>query len=347
MSVQSVLGPVERDALGIATPHEHIFINLSAFYTERKLNGIPDATTEPVRMMHLGILNRDPYALKDNLIIDNFEMQKREILRFKAAGGKTIFDATTKGIDRNPKRLQRMAKETGLNIIAGAGFYVAATHSDEIKAMPVEEIAKIIIAELREGLDGTDIRAGYIGEIGISDTMQPSERKILQAAAMAQLETGVALLIHINPWSESGREASDIVLGMGVKPEKVGICHIDVEDREDYVMSLLEKGVYVEFDNFGKEYYVRREVRNSGYGLFVRDTERVEFMKKLIARGYLNRILLSCDVCLKTTLVEYGGWGYAHLLENVVPMMEDAGITREQIDTMLVTNPADFYDVIA
>ena len=82
MSVQSVLGPVERDALGIATPHEHIFINLSAFYTERKLNGIPDATTEPVRMMHLGILNRDPYALKDNLIIDNFEMQKREILRF-------------------------------------------------------------------------------------------------------------------------------------------------------------------------------------------------------------------------------------------------------------------------
>jgi len=345
MSVQSVLGPIERADIGVATSHEHIFIDLTAFYEDRVIPGIADSRTEPVRMMHLGMLNRDPYALRDNLIIDNFQMQKREMLRFKNAGGKTVFDATTIGINRDPKKLQRMARETGLNIVCGAGYYVGSTHSKEIQEMPAEEIAKLIVSELNEGMDGTDIRAGFIGEIGISEHMSESEKKVLYAASLAQLETGAGLMVHINPWTENGRGAADIAIGAGVKPEKIAICHIDVEDRTDYVMSLLERGMYVEFDNFGKEYYVRREVRNPGYGLFVTDTQRVEFLKQLIGAGYLNRILLSCDVCLKTTLTEYGGYGYAHVLDNVVPMMEDAGITREQINTMLIDNPAEFFDV--
>jgi phosphotriesterase-related protein len=108
------------------------------------------------------------------------------------------------------------------------------------------------------------------------------------------------------------------------------------------VRSLLEKGVFVEFDNFGKEYYIRREVRNSGYGCFVRDTERVTFLKKLIDMGYLDRILLACDVCLKNLLHKYGGWGYDHVLTNILPMMEDEGITPAQIQTLLVKNPADW-----
>ena len=106
--------------------------------------------------------------------------------------------------------------------------------------------------------------------------------------------------------------------------------------------ALLRKGVYVEFDNFGKEYYIRREVRNSGYGLFVHDTQRVTSLKKLIDDGFLHQVLLSCDLCLKNLMHTYGGWGYDHVLTNIVPMMEDEGITTEQIQTMLVKNPADW-----
>ena len=69
------------------------------------------------------------------------------------------------------------------------------------------------------------------------------------------------------------------------------------------------------------------------------DTDRVKLLKKMIDDGYLAQILLSCDVCLKNLLHKYGGWGYDHLLTNVVPMMEDEGITSEQINTMLVENP--------
>ena len=165
---------------------------------------------------------------------------------------------------------------------------------------------------------------------------------MLRAAAIAHKRTGVAINVHINPWTTNGIEAADILLNAGVKPEKICISHIDVENREDYILELLKKGVYVEFDNFGKEYYIRREVRNSGYGLFVHDTDRVSLVKKLIDMGYLDRILLTCDLCLKNLLHFYGGWGYDHVLTNIIPMMEDEGITSEQIRTMLVENPANW-----
>ena len=105
---------------------------------------------------------------------------------------------------------------------------------------------------------------------------------------------------------------------------------------------LLNKGVYIEFDNFGKEYHVRREVRNSGYGLFVSDIERVKLVKKLVDDGYIDQLLMSCDVCLKNILRTYGGYGYDHVLRNVLPMLEEEGLTKEQIDKIVKINPIEF-----
>jgi phosphotriesterase-related protein len=238
--------------------------------------------------------------------------------------------------------LRRIAEKTGLNIVMGTGYYVGDTHPEALSSMTEQEIANEMIRELEDGADGTDICAGYIGEIGISEIFDEKERRVLRAAAIAQKTTGVAINVHINPWTINGLEAADILLDAGVEPSRICISHIDVENREEYVLGLLQKGVYVEFDNFGKEYYIRREVRNSGYGLFVTDVQRVTFLKRLIDLGYLNRIVLSCDVCLKQLLHAYGGWGYDHILKNIVPMMEDEGITREQIRTMLVENPANW-----
>jgi phosphotriesterase-related protein len=293
-------------------------------------------------MWNLGILSRDCYALRDNLLLMDEETQTEELRRFALAGGNTVVDATLPGIGRDPAALRRIAEKTGLNIIMGTGFYVGETHPDALAEMSDAQVAALMVRELEEGVDGTDIRAGYIGEIGISEIFDDKERKILRAAAIAQQKTGVAINVHINPWTVNGLEAADILLDAGVPASRICISHIDVENREDYVRSLLEKGVFVEFDNFGKEYYIRREVRNSGYGCFVRDTERVTFLKKLIDMGYLDRILLACDVCLKNLLHKYGGWGYDHVLTNILPMMEDEGITPAQIQTLLVKNPADW-----
>ena len=342
MKVNSVCGEVSRERLGTVTTHEHVLLDLTAFYQALPVPGIEDPATQKVEMWNLGILSRDCYALKDNLLLDDEAVQAEELAYFRRAGGDTVVDASLPGIGRDARALKRIAEKTGLNIIMGTGFYVGETHPKELADMTDRQVADIMLRELTEGVDGTDIRAGYIGEIGISEIFDEKERKVLRAAALAQKDTGVAINVHINPWTTNGLEAADILLQAGVAPDRICISHIDVENRESYVYALLQKGVYVEFDNFGKEYYIRREVRNSGYGLFVHDTDRVAFLKKLIDDGYLSQILLSCDLCLKNLMHKYGGWGYDHVLTNIVPMMEEYGITQEQIKTLLVENPADW-----
>ena len=342
MRINSVTGPLSREELGVVSSHEHVLLDLTAFYTERPVRGIENPSAQNVEMWNLGVLSRDCYALRDNLLLMDEQTQTEEVRRFALAGGNTIVDATLPGIGRDPKALRRIAENTGLNIIMGTGFYVGETHPKALAQMSDEEVAELMVKELTEGVDGTGIRAGYIGEIGISEIFDDKERKILRAAAIAQRKTGVAINVHINPWTVNGMEAADILLDAGVPADRICISHIDVENREEYVLSLLKKGVFVEFDNFGKEYYIRREVRNSGYGCFVRDTERVAFLKHLIDLGYLKRILLACDVCLKNLLHKYGGWGYDHLLSNILPMMEDEGITPAQVRTLLVENPANW-----
>ena len=338
MNVTTVTGPITPEQLGVVTTHEHVLLDLTAFYQALPVDGIDDPATQKVEMWNLGILSRDCYALKDNLLLDSETLAVKELNYFKKAGGNTVVDASLPGIGRDPAALKRISEETGLNIIMGTGFYVGETHPEALSSMTERQIADLMVAELEVGVDG--VRAGYIGEIGISEIFDDKERRILRAAAMASIDTGAAINVHINPWTTNGLEAADILLKAGVAPEKICISHIDVENREEYILALLEKGVYVEFDNFGKEYYIRREVRNSGYGLFVHDTDRVALLKKLLDAGYGGQMLLSCDVCLKNLLHTYGGWGYDHVLTNIVPMMEEYGITNDQIHTLLVENPA-------
>lgn len=340
MKVNSVLGVISRDELGVVSPHEHIFIDLSAFFSLRPLEGIAHPESEPVKMEHLGQLNRDPYALKDNLVMDHYETQLCEILRFRSAGGRTVVDATMPGIGRDAGRLAKISKESGLHVIMGTGYYVTSTHPDALARMTETEIAEEMLREINEGVDG--VKAGVIGEIGISEVFDEAERRVLRAAAIAQKKSGVGILLHINPWTVNGLEAVSILLEQDVAPDRIAVSHIDVENREEYVLALLEQGVFVEFDNFGKEYYVEADARREGYGCFVSDLQRVSFLQLLIQKGYLKQILLSCDVCLKTLLRTYGGWGYDHLLRNVLPMMREAGISENEINTMLKENPADF-----
>lgn len=340
MKINSVEGPLDREALGTVSPHEHVFIDISAFFEERPLADIKNPSEEKVKMEHLGQLNRDPYALKDNLSLDDYDTQKKELARFRLAGGRTVVDATMPGIGRDPQKLQRIACESGVQIIMGTGYYVTSTHPARLASMTEEEIAEEMVRELQEGVDG--VKAGVIGEIGISEIFDDAERRVLRAAAIAHQKTGAGVLVHINPWTENGRESCDILLDSGVAPDRIAISHIDVENREDYVLSMLEKGVYVEFDNFGKEYFVEKEARRDGYGCFVTDVERVLFLKKLVEMGYTSQILLSCDVCLKTLLRTYGGWGYDHVLRNIIPMMKEFGISDDAIHTMIQKNPVDF-----
>ena len=189
MKINSVCGQLSREQLGVVTTHEHVLLDLTAFYQALPVPGVEDPASQKVEMWNLGILSRDCYALKDNLLLTDEEIQTREILRFKLAGGDTVVDASLPGIGRDPVALRRIADKTGLNIIMGTGFYVGETHPKQLATMTDRQVADLMVTELTRGADGTDVKAGYIGEIGISEIFDDKERKILRAAALAQKDT--------------------------------------------------------------------------------------------------------------------------------------------------------------
>lgn len=344
MGVTTVLGRVSADVLGICAPHEHIYIDMSVFFVPSDEIGMKVIQYEPVTMEKLGVLRRNPFAVLDNVQLMDETTQIDEILAFKSAGGQTIVDASNVGLGRDPVLLARAAAKTGLNIIAGAGFYVEGAQTQTVLDMSEEAIERQIRKELETGIGHSNIKAGFIGEVGISHIMYPFEKKSLIGACRAQKETGAPLMVHINPWSVQGIPAMEVISQYKIEPEKVIICHSDVENREDYIFNLLDMGVFVEFDNWGKEMFTDRWDCKPGSGRFVNDWERALLVKKIVDKGYGKQLLLSTDLCLKSLLHKYGGWGYDHVMTHILPMLDEVGVKEDAIKDMLIENPARWLD---
>lgn len=344
MAVMTVTGEISKDELGIVSPHEHVYIDIRNQFKEFPDIARKITSEQKVGLNNLDKLSRNPYAVRDNLILDDKETAERELLEFKKAGGDTIVDATLGSIGRDPVLLKSMSRLLGINIIAGCGYYTADTHLEDMRSKTIEDISSEIMHDLIIGMDETGIKAGVIGEIGVSEEIHPGELKVLMASARAQLKTGVGILVHTYPWGNNGLDVVKILTENGVPAGKVCICHVDVEIKLDYIKEIIRTGALIEFDNFGKEYYIDKRDRGFAGGVFARDIERVKALKELIDLGYLNNIMISCDICLKTLLHQYGGWGYDHILTNIVSMMEEIGITDSQINTILRENPKAFLD---
>jgi len=168
------------------------------------------------------------------------------------------------------------------------------------------------------------------------------EATSLRAAAFANLETGLPIYIHTYPWSRASLEAIDILTAEGVRPEQICICHLDVAFDYDYLCRVFDKGVYAMFDNFGKEYYFPKQDAVFSGGPFETDLDRVRMIIRMIQDKHTDRLMLATDVCLKSLLHSFGGWSYDHIFTNIQMMMENEGITAEDIDTILMKNPVRF-----
>src|SRR5262249_32540652 len=149
-----------------------------------------------------------------------------------AAGGQTIVDLTNHGLGRDPRALQAIARQAGVNLVMGCGYYVEAGHPPGLRERDVEDLADEMVRDVLEGVGDSGVRAGIIGEIGTGNPMRPSEEKVLRAAARAQRATGVALNIHVS--TQAGPAALDLALGEGVAPERVVVSHVDTFSNWDY-----------------------------------------------------------------------------------------------------------------
>lgn len=345
MGIRTVLGDVNSKDLRIISPHEHVLIDIRNQYTEPKEATLKGLGEKKVSLPYLDILSRNPYALKDNLVLNNPDLAETELLEFKFAGGHALVDATPPDIGRDVHALYKISVLTGLSIIAGCGYYTFDTHPVDMAKRSVEQITDEITAELTGSIFGSEIRAGVIGEIGTSEVIHPNEEKVLRAAARAYKETNAGIIVHTYPWAENGIRIIDILMKEGVPPGKISINHVDVEINLDYIIKLVSRGVFVEFDNFGKEYYIDYWNRGFAGGVFARDIDRVKALQVLIEKGFTENILISCDICLKTLLHKFGGWGYDHVLSHIVPMMKQAKIDKDGIDLIVEENPKRFLEL--
>lgn len=249
-------------------------------------------------------------------------------------------DVTLGHIGRDVEFLKRLSDATGMHVVAATGFYTADAHPERVATMTIEELADEMIRELTIGIGETDIKAGIIGEIGTSMEISDDEIKVLKASALAHIKTGAPVMVHLCPWVKNGMRVIDILEKNGVRPAHICVCHTDVLLDVEDMKNILNRGVYLEFDNFGKEF-----TQGSAYGRFPSDEERMEVFYKLVDAGFLNQILVACDVCLKNLLVAHGGPGYGHFLLKIVDMIREKCANAEEIiQAVLVDNPARYLD---
>ena len=170
MSVTTVLGEIDGRDLGVTLPHEHLLIDL------RGLVRKPDPAENPAFYEKLNLENlyrikADPYALEDNAIINEPSVAVQELIAYREAGGRSVVDVTPRSIGRDPLRLREISLRSGVHVVMGCGQYIAAAHEEKVSGCSVEDLAAEIIEEIRTGADGTDVRAGVIGEIGTSEVI--------------------------------------------------------------------------------------------------------------------------------------------------------------------------------
>jgi len=339
MGIQTVKGVIAKEALGITTPHEHALIDIRNQYPGEVAPGTL-GWDGVVAKEHYELLMSDPYALRDNLVLEDEDLAIAEVGAFAKAGGQAFVDVTLPGIGRNVRFLKRLSQETGVHVVAACGYYTGDTHPAAVAELPIEALAEIMVKELTEGIDGTDMKAGIIGEIGTSFVLSDGEIKVLHAAALAHLKTGAPIMVHLCPWSQHGTTVADILMADGVKPERICLCHTDVLLDADHMKQLLDRGVYLEFDNFGKLF-----TSGSAYGRFPSDEERLEVLYRLVDAGYADRLLLSCDICLKNLLLAHDGPGYAHILQNIAKQIRRHYENGDAVlHKLLVENPANYLD---
>jgi phosphotriesterase-related protein len=346
--ITTVRGDIAPEAAGRTLTHEHLVWDATcwAHPAPREL-GLAEQVRQPVRLDNRGHVIYHNFYYLDNLVQMDAAVAVEEARKFRLAGGSTICDVTNVGIGRDPRVLYRVAVETGLNIVMGAGRYVEGSWSLEDKAKSLEELKREIVAEFRDGVSAGSgaaagslpqrVRPGILGEIGVSDLARPLEVKNLTASAMAQKELGCPMLIHTPIWEKQGNRILDILTEAGADARKVALSHLDptMEDF-DYADSLAKRGACIVYDQFGMELMTYE-------GTFLPSDEmRIRTVLEQIRRGNLEHILLSHDVAFKICLTRWGGFGYAHILENIVPRLRQKGLSQEQIDTILIENPKRF-----
>jgi len=298
--LQTTDGPVPLSRTGVVLPHEHIFTDLRG----------PDATG-------YGEADAD----------DVVRVMKPLLEAAKAQGVDVLVECTTIGVGRNVPVLARLAKETGLRIVVPTGVYGRANFAPKAyREMKEPELTQWMIKEIREGIEGTGVKAGFIKIASSEKELKPLEQKFLRTAARAARETGVVIASHTTSGAVAALQA-DILEEERLPLDRFIWVHSQAEPDLKIHKQLAARGVYVEIDSIG--------------GSSKDDERLIATIKELIAAGHRDRILLSQDAGWYNPGQASGGQQrpYTYLLGTFVPKLRASGLDTETIRLLTVENP--------
>ena len=140
-----------------------------------------------------------------------------------------------------------------------------------------------------------------------------------------------------------GRACALVLAESGADLGRVIMGHLDRTTTDyDVLTEIAQSGCYLEYDLFGLEssHYPLSEIDMPS------DAQRMDFIVRLVNDGFGDRVVIAHDVCTKHRLVRYGGHGWAHILEHIAPGLVKKGLSEEQVDAILVGNPARILTLV-
>lgn len=277
-------------------------------------------------------LHIDLSGFKNNLDcrLDQYDLICQEMKDLRASGVSNIIEMTNRYMGRNPQFMLDLMRDTGINVVACTGYYQDAFFPEHVAVRSVEQLAQEMVDEIVIGIDGTELKAGIIAEIGSSEgVITPLEEKVFIAAARAHIETGRPISTHTS-FSTMGVEQLVLLQAHGVDLSRVTVGHCDLKDNLDNILRMIELGAYVQFDTIGKNNYYP-------------DEKRIAMLHAIRDRGLLSHVMLSMDITRRSHLKANGGNGYDYLLTTFIPQLRQSGFSQADVDMMLRDNPSKFF----
>lgn len=317
--VQTAAGAIDSAQLGVTLMHEHVFV----LDTEVAQNYPEEWGTEDRRVA-------DAVTRLNEL---------------KSRGVDTIVDLTVIGLGRYIPRIRQIARETKINIIVATGIY---TYHDAplyfhfrgpgtVLGGP-ELMVDMFVRDITQGIADTGVRAGILkcatDEPGVTKDVE----RILRATAQAHRQTGVPISTHTHARKRVGLDQQRIFREEGVDLSRVVIGHSGDTTDLSYLEELIANGSYIGMDRFGIDTILPFE-------------DRVNTVAEMCKRGHAGKMVLSHDAaCYNHWLPErplpamLPRWNYLHIHNDVLPALQQKGVTEEQLHTMLVDNPRKIFE---
>lgn len=275
-------------------------------------------------------IDRSEVIEDEDALLDSQQLVIQELKGLYKKGVRNIVEATCRGIGRNVAYAQKVAAETGINIVQATGWYQSAFLPVEVYQLSVTQLAEMMIKDITIGIKNTDIKAGVIGEIATTkNRWTEQEEKVFNAAVIASKETHTPIMTHTSIGT-LGHEQVEFFQKKHANLSKIIIGHVDLTGNPNYVLEMLKTGINVEIDTIGKNNYMS-------------DAKRVEIIKAAQDAGFTDQIVMSMDITRKSHLKANGGIGYAYLLDSFIPELKAGGVTEGFINKMLVENPQRIF----